>query len=144
MSLYVLDTDHVSLLRDGHAEVVSRLRSVAAEERAITIVTIEEQLRAWFTQVRRARNADQLALAYDGLFQVVQMARSVPVLPFVPSAVARYFELRRSLRRVGKLDLAISAIALEANAILVTRNRHDFEQVPGLQIEDWSRTGASD
>ena len=53
MSLYVLDTDHLTLLAYGHARVVARLQATPVGERAITIISMEEQLRAWFTQVRK-------------------------------------------------------------------------------------------
>lgn len=138
MSLYVLDTDHLTLLRKGHAEVVSRVAATPQTDIAITIISIEEQFRGWFTQVRKARDAARLARAYAGLFDVIDMAKTLPVLPFSPAAVDRYVDLKKTLPRLGKQDLAIASVALEFNATLVTRNRQDFEPVPNLRIEDWS------
>ena len=139
MSLYVLDTDHLSLYRYGHPEVSARIEATPADQLAVTIITIEEQLRAWYTQVRRARDRDRLARAYQGLFDVAETSQYIRVLPFTSRAVERYLDLRNQLPRLGKMDLSIAAIALEYDGIVVTRNRRDFEQVPRLHLEDWSQ-----
>jgi tRNA(fMet)-specific endonuclease VapC len=139
MSLYVLDTDHLTLLRFGHTVVTARVATVPPNRIAITVITVEEQLTGWYSRVRKARNAQQLARAYEGLFQVIDSVKSINVLPFTPAAVQRCLDLRKQLPRLGKLDLAIAAIVLEVAGTLVTRNRSDFGQVPQLQIEDWSK-----
>ena len=144
MSLYVLDTDHLSLYRYGHPEVSAHIEATPADQLAVTIITIEEQLRAWYTQVRRARGRDRLARAYQGLFEVAETSKYIRVLPFTSRAVERYLDLRSQLPRVGKMDLSIAANALEYDGIVVTRNRRDFEQVPYLQLEDWSQPGHSE
>ncbi len=46
-------------------------------------------------------------------------------------------QLRREGRPIGGNDLLIAAIALGANATLVSRNQDEFRRVPGLRIEAW-------
>ena len=87
MSLYVLDTDHLSLYRYGHPEVSAHIEATPADQLAVTIITIEEQLRAWYTQIRRARDRDQLARAYQGLFEVAETSKYIRVLPFTSRAI---------------------------------------------------------
>ena len=116
----------------AHAEAVDRL--------AITIVTVDESLTGWYSRVRQSKTSEQLAMAYRGLHRTVDALRHMEVLPYSQLAIEAQMRLRRQFRQLGKLDLAIAAIALEFNATLVTRNRIDFEQIPGLKIEDWSQT----
>jgi tRNA(fMet)-specific endonuclease VapC len=49
MTLYVLDTDTLSLLAKGHPAVQARVAGCAAHELAITVISVEEQLSGWFT-----------------------------------------------------------------------------------------------
>jgi tRNA(fMet)-specific endonuclease VapC len=48
MSLYVLDTDTLSLYRHGHAAVVQHTLTHPPEVLAITVITVEEQLSGWY------------------------------------------------------------------------------------------------
>jgi len=66
------------------------------------------------------------------------MLSGVQILSFSAEAIDRYHSLHRSKLGVKGNDLRIAAIALENSAIVVTRNRVDFERIPGLQIDDWS------
>jgi tRNA(fMet)-specific endonuclease VapC len=140
MNLFILDTDHVTLYARGHPEVTPRVDVRPPDEVGVAVITVEEQLAGWYAQIRRAKKDDQRARAYQGLFDVTKLIKKFRVVPFTLLAIQRSQELRKSLPRCGRLDLAIAAIVLQVDATLVTRNRSDFEQVPGLRIEDWSKS----
>lgn len=60
------------------------------------------------------------------------------ILDFTQEAYLEYQELRRQKIRVGTQDLRIAAIALSIDATVGTNNQRDFNQVPGLRLEDWT------
>ena len=136
--MFILDTDHFTLHVRGNAVISQRVLALNPTDVAISVVTVEEVLTGWYSVLRQAKEIRREIQAYSGLFQMVQAIKKLEVVPFSPDAVHRFHELRKPHRRLGRMDLAIAAIALEFGAMLVTRNRVDFEQIPGLQIEDWS------
>lgn len=138
MTLYVLDTDHISLYQRSHPAVVSRMQATDPQELAVTIITVEEQLRGWFGLIRKANSSDKLQWAYLSLHQNVEFFNTIRVLDLSGDAVNRYSALRSAKVRIGTQDLRIASIVLSVNATLVTRNRRDFEQVPNLKIVDWT------
>jgi tRNA(fMet)-specific endonuclease VapC len=69
MSLYVLDTDTLTLWLRGQARVCERVAAQDPADLCTSIVTIEEILRGWYTQIRRAKKDDQIARAYAALQQ---------------------------------------------------------------------------
>ena len=52
-------------------------------------------------------------------------------------AAAMFQEMRASGVKIGTMDLKTACIAINSNALLLTRNRRDFERVPGLRFENW-------
>ena len=138
MSLYLLDTDTLTLFERMHPIVIGNVLRCLAEDIRITSVTVEEQLAGWFSILRSAKTPQQLEMAHVRLSATVRNLGTWDVIPFTASAETRYRDLLRRRLNVAGNDLRISAVALEAGAMVVTRNLRDFGRVPGLQCEDWS------
>jgi tRNA(fMet)-specific endonuclease VapC len=62
----------------------------------------------------------------------------VNLLDYSADAAGHFAAWRSQRVRVGTQDLRIAAMALAVGGTLITRNRRDFQQVPGLLLEDWS------
>jgi tRNA(fMet)-specific endonuclease VapC len=142
MAQYILDTDTVSLLQSGDPVVLARVGAHPPADIVTTAITVEEQLSGWYTYLRRATRPNDIELAYTRLIQAVANLATLPLLTYTVAAIARFEALRKLKLNVGKNDLRIAAIALEAGAVVVTRNVRDFGRVPGLVIEDWSQPPA--
>jgi tRNA(fMet)-specific endonuclease VapC len=139
MSLFVLDTDILSLWQRGHPAVIQQVAAHQADDLAITVITVQEQLDGWHTRLPHAKTAKQTADLYQRLLETVHFLARVKILPYSESAVLRYEQLRKQKLNLGKMDLRIAAIVLELGMTLVTRNVRDFGRVPGLGFEDWSK-----
>jgi tRNA(fMet)-specific endonuclease VapC len=138
VSLYVFDTDTLTLFGRMHPAVLRNVFFHLADDIAVTSITVEEQLGGWFAMIRGARTAAQIEAAHVRLAGTVRALATWDVIPFAAPAVARFEELLRRRLNVGGSDLRIAAIALDAGATVVTRNLRDFARVPGLSCEDWS------
>lgn len=141
--MVLLDTDHVSLLQAGTGDAAERLAARLADappgEVATTIITYEEQTRGWLAYLAKAKSVSAQVEAYRRLKRHSDFYRNVILVPFDEQAATVFQRLQRSRIRIGTMDLRIAAIALARDELLLTRNRADFEKVPGFSFEDWTR-----
>jgi tRNA(fMet)-specific endonuclease VapC len=118
--------------------VARRFLERQPDDAAITVLSVEEQLSRWYTQVRKAKRPERLAWAYRRLTDAIGSLAHLRILTYDEQAIGRYEQLRKAKVKIGRMDLRIAAVALEQGAVLVTRNARDFRKIPGLQIDDWS------
>lgn len=142
MPLYLLDTDHLTHLRNGHPAVAARVRATPPDDIAACVISVEEQLDGWYKLLRQKQSRAKLADAYRRLGETVSFFADVRFLPFTEDAIERSEGLLKMRLNVGKNDLRIAAIALVHNATVVTANVRDFARVPGLIVEDWTQSAA--
>ena len=103
MSLYVLDTDILSLFREGHAEVYRRVGLRQAGEVVTTVITVDEHLTGGIL-VRAVKRPDRLELAYDSLIRATLFFSGFRFATSL-AAIARFEALRKLKLNVGKNDL---------------------------------------
>ena len=139
MSLYVLDTDHLSLYSRNHLPVIAQLQANLAGV-ATTAINIEEQVKGRLAQVAEAKTKDGGALinAYQRLVETMMLLSEFQVLQYNQNACAIYQSLKGQRIRIGTQDLRIASITLAYNGILVTRNLQDFKKISNLVTQDWS------
>ena len=138
MIRYVLDTDQVTLHFRGHSQLGQKLGLIPPDEIATTTITAEEQLRGRLAQIKKASTTEALAMAHSRFRQAIYDLAKLNILELDSAAITIFEDLKRQSPRVGSQDLRIAAVAIANGAIVVTRNRVDFGQIAGLQIEDWT------
>jgi tRNA(fMet)-specific endonuclease VapC len=144
--MILLDTDHFSVIVDArhslHSALTTRLHA-SKHRPALPVVSVEEQLRGWLAQLRRVSNPSKLIFPYDRLIRLLDVLGQWEITRWSEPAAEELDRLRRQRIRIGTQDLKIASIALANDALLLSANLHDFQQVPGLRVEDWLYTGTS-
>jgi tRNA(fMet)-specific endonuclease VapC len=134
------DTDVLTEVLLGDPTYVARAALIPPHEQAVPVVVVEELLRGRLHVIRQAEAGQakvDLARAYALFEQTLRDVRQVTVLSYTPQADALYQRWRQQRLRLSTHDLRIAAICITYAATLISRNRRDFAQVPGLQVEFW-------
>jgi tRNA(fMet)-specific endonuclease VapC len=137
MTIYIFDTDHLSLYGRNHPVLIDRLQQQSIVLRT-TAINVEEQVRGRLAQISDAKDGDALANAYRWLSETVKLLSEFEVLQFTAQAQSIYRDLKLQRIRVGTQDLRIASIVLANQGILLSRNARDFDRVPNLIVENWT------
>ena len=138
MIQYLFDTDHLTLFERGHPPLVARVAELPTLSLAVSAISVEEALRGRLGYLGRLLDNSSRQRGYALLVGTVRLLNQLPIVLYDQVSESQYQQLRTLRRRIGTQDLRIAAVALANDLTLLTRNRADFSQVPGLRIEDWS------
>lgn len=129
MSLYLLDTDWMVDVLNGHEAATQTLMKLAPYGLALSLISYGELYEgAHFSRDPEA--------AMEALRTFLQ---GKEVLPLTHATMAQFAMLRGNLPRrlrqqIGDMDLLIAATAIEHGMILLTRNLKDFRHIPKLNL----------
>jgi len=138
MLQYLFDTDHLTLFDHRHAALRQRFGSAPAGSVGISPITIQECLKGRLAALARHQRGALQVQAYRNLVESVALFQQFPVVPFDAACESRWQQLRGLRLKVGTQDLKIAAVALVNQLVLLTRNRQDFNRIPGLTLDDWT------
>ncbi len=139
--MYVLDTDHLSVLDRGGVKAQRLLRKLAdvdPTQVTTSIISYEEQTRGWLSYIAKAQTIEQEIEAYKQLKRQLTNYCAIVVLEFSDEAAREFQRLKKLYPRLGRMDLKIASVALVHQAIVLTRNIGDFGQIVDLSIDDWT------
>ena len=148
--MIILDTQHISQLQligtdsDIKAEIPPRTIA-GAKKSGSPIISPYEQLREYLARDQcdehSARRADPRVQrrSVELLDYLCRLEWTHPALSTEAAAEILSEFTPQLIRRIGPRDSRIAAIALANDATLLSANLRDFQQVPGLRVEDWLR-----
>ena len=94
-------------------------------------------MRGWLQEVKRFQAGPNLVDAYARFQNSVEDFSVWNIVPWTKEAEGILAELKAKRIRIGTMDLRIASIALSHEALVLTRNLVDFQQVPRLKVENW-------
>ena len=113
--MIAFDTDVLVEILRGNPAIVERAARVSSNEQSISIVVVEEILRARFNAIRQAEAGNlpiNLPRAYELFERSLKELRHFAVLLFTSDAESIFHEFRGRKIRVATHDLRIAAICV--------------------------------
>jgi len=138
--MIAFDTDILTEILAGAPEFVARATRIPRHEQAVPVVVIEEIIRGRLQVIRQAEAGTarvDLSRAYALFEQTMRDVQRLTILAYTLQADLHYRQWRQERLRISTHDLRIAAICVAHTARLISRNRRDFGQVPGLLVEFW-------
>jgi len=127
---FLLDTDICSAHMRRPAQLAHRFIQYAGGLAIPTIVLAE-----LFAGAYKHPNPPRLLTLISDLLQEVN------VLDFDAACAERFGQERGTLLKQGisvsRMDMMIASVALVHNLTLVTHNTADYQNIPGLRLDDW-------
>lgn len=126
MTRYLIDSDLAIYSMGGAADSLlnARLASCYPGDVAISAISFAEvALGTWMGKPPRQDVLDAFVAV-------------IPIIAFDEAAALDY--VRLPLKR-ARFDRLLAAHALSLGAVVVTSNEVDFDDVPGLVVENWAR-----
>lgn len=105
--MYILDTDHLSLIQRNGQEgkrILSRLADVVDIQVAVTVITYEEQVKGRLAILAKAKTLEKQVSAYKGLEQLAIDYNSIVIVSFSQTAALEHQRLRKTYPRLGNMD----------------------------------------
>ena len=128
---YLLDTDTLIYVFKRAGNCLARLNLENDGDIAISTINLFE-LEYGMGKSDNRVNMDSYVLSLCRRYAVLDFDREASLRAGVVRSV-----LHTQGTPVGPYDLQMAGIALSKNLTIVTRNKREFERVPGLRIENW-------
>ena len=132
------DTDILTEILSGNPAYTERIANVPPDEQAAPIVVVVELIRGRFNIIRQAE-AGKARVSIDRAYLLLERSlvdlREVKILSYTEAAESQLQEWRKRKVKGSTHDLRIAASCVVHFATLVTRNRRDFQNIPGLSVE---------
>jgi tRNA(fMet)-specific endonuclease VapC len=140
--LRLLDTNIVGKLLRGDPKVISRLANAEGKVFVNGIVVQEIIVGGYEAEIHKimtGASKSDLGTMYGYMLDAVKKLAAFDLLPYTTEAENKYKALKKLLgHRLKKSDGRIAAHAVQLGFILVTQNTKDFEEIPGLTLENWA------
>jgi tRNA(fMet)-specific endonuclease VapC len=131
---YLLDTNIcIYIIKKRLAEVFEKFKNLAIGDVGISSITLAELQYGIEKSSNSLKNRDALE----------KFLTPIEIVDYGFEATVEYGIIRAELEKKGipngPLDTLIASHAKSLDVILVTNNVREFERIPGLKIENWTK-----
>lgn len=131
---YMLDTNIcIYIIKKKPVNVLDRFKESPVGSIGISAITLAELQYGIMKSANPEKNQDALD----------RFLTPLEILDFDYLSTIEYGVIRAGLERkgtpIGPLDTLIAAHAKSTDVILVTNNEREFERIPRLKIENWTK-----